>query len=1519
MTQYLLFFVTFLAYSCNLAAWATETPDSRESFCKEWLARFSCGAPPLVENPQKVTYAAGVGFINIFHQQPYILLGCRSQSSEWNIPGGLFEESVDCDLEDSAIRETNEELFIADLDAKIEKSVLKGATSVSVISPHPTESDQLMQFSMFVTTFPPEKLPLINKTLFKHRHKGCEINEFQWFLLTDLLEQMSFLKLGSITQVNYNYVNITSLEGRRRIDLYPELILMLYSLWPNFNASNIPLHFPTNANILNLPFSDWHRYFIRSVLVDSIARDASVLKKKPREKNDARVKVLSSVVWNHQQAMRLIKTRFPNPPPLLHNDNNARKVSPYSQTEGFLKIILSGAYVENDLEGNMRRFFSEHHDPAYRVRFNCPEFSFSGFDPEFQQKVFDIVKAEASTDDFVFYHGLSPETALFHDFLTELYSQLSMESRSTLLRPLSNFLTRFPNISAFLKYFDQEKELLPHLCYNYLPGYQRWGLSSNISFLGNYGNFGSSTFDYFWKGHSESPPPFHQTFFKLCVELGVPLYEIESLSLELSGCFVRTNLISDEEINEQIKGNFGHSKNGRLLQIFVPRDCVNEFAYPSVVRGQPIDFRYPPKGECLHSGNIDGCVKTRDISPLLNLLRENPDGLEEILKLNRTVPEMSGQEQPFREQETSPYRSGFFNTPDAVKYISLIEARNFLGMQDFETQVKTKTYERFPIEPKKQQQRQGEVKNLVRSVLVAAFDSQTSQTSFSFHRLSGLLTTKSSLTEHFSLVPFIRGDQFRTPCFSIAQKEREQLLLCVSIAEGDWEAVQHYFTKNSLEEIDNPILSYTLDKKDETIRVHSLDDGTTASTIRATTLFSTPLKFAFAQEDRMDRIIFELLTLNPKLVNSLIRKYRNSIYLYTPWINNPNSLLIRLAHYFFKNKKPLSALRNALGEPPKDCWNNLESCIFSSYGTPVRKQLCDYALSEGISLSRLSMTLRFSPLHSPSDPESDFLKTVDFVLLQGGENPDVLGAYNRVAFAAASLYGYPRVLANLSSSGHGSSLRDEFGISALGYCAASGRHEVIDFFAKLSLDGISLERKIELMFHSCLMCGTMNILLYLEEKFQIQSNYSTLMTTLNESGRTAYKNLVRGYSSEIVKHLMKYMDLLAYRDKDGNSLLHLSVLSQPVKTIYRKKEKDKFYFTKFLLSIGFNSLEKNKTKKTALWLFSQTSIWKERSDLYFDYLHAFYGFLSQKKGSEHLCEAVNPKNDLPEQSLQEITTALVNNKFQTTTRLELWRKLDSGIPLLNQMIQNEFAQRMNALIAMNAVFTRLGLFTSSPTMVRFIKALKKQKLKALPPARLQKRIPSVYDFTRVAVLQAEENDRKSISNQFDSVYGRSMFIKALLRHDCALELRDKDGLTALSVACGFGMILYVKCLLDANANPLATDNCENNSLFYAIYSNSPDIVELLINDVLAKNPQKYLELVNQENSQGRTPFMEACRIKRLICLNKLLDSEKLFNPLTSSLSLAQTIAPTSAKAVENSSEEAALIPTVLNIYAKDKK
>ncbi len=212
---------------------------------------------------------------------------------------------------------------------------------------------------------------------------------------------------------------------------------------------------------------------------------------------------------------------------------------------------------------------------------------------------------ELAESHYVFYHGQQGIYRLVQDITTELLRLDSSDSFSDFcyIRSPNNFFAEKIDLEQFI----QETEVrFPYgLWDNYQPDLARRLLSVNFSLFANQDIPGSATFEYFLNSES-------------CTDYSVELLLKDFFNDHGFNVKYIPELVETYKIIKQPEGN--------LLQIFIPQDQVDTYAYICQRKGTP--YRTQILAECY---NWD---KNRHIAiaPLLKAYKNNPETCTNIIK-----------------------------------------------------------------------------------------------------------------------------------------------------------------------------------------------------------------------------------------------------------------------------------------------------------------------------------------------------------------------------------------------------------------------------------------------------------------------------------------------------------------------------------------------------------------------------------------------------------------------------------------------------------------------------------------------------------------------------------------------------------------------------------------------------------------------------------------------------------------------------------------------------------------------
>lgn len=172
-------------------------------------------------------------------------------------------------------------------------------------------------------------------------------------------------------------------------------------------------------------------------------------------------------------------------------------------------------------------------------------------------------------DKFVMYHACQSDIWFNYRILSVLRHLLNETPVQTdTLRSLDNFFDQFENAKDLLNYvINFQKD-------NYSKGFQSCGISCNPTFFNNCFINSSSTFDYFFKGRSVSPP-----------------HEIFNI---VRAAFLEFDLDVDSviaEFNEFYQKVIKPNDKGALLQFFLDPTIASDACYVSASRGVPVYYK----------------------------------------------------------------------------------------------------------------------------------------------------------------------------------------------------------------------------------------------------------------------------------------------------------------------------------------------------------------------------------------------------------------------------------------------------------------------------------------------------------------------------------------------------------------------------------------------------------------------------------------------------------------------------------------------------------------------------------------------------------------------------------------------------------------------------------------------------------------------------------------------------------------------------------------------------------------
>jgi|GEM_PF-3847309 len=130
----------------------------------------------------------------------------------------------------------------------------------------------------------------------------------------------------------------------------------------------------------------------------------------------------------------------------------------------------------------------------------------------------------------------------------------------------------------------------------------------------------------------------------------------------------------------------------------------------------------------------------------------------------------------------------------------------------------------------------------------------------------------------------------------------------------------------------------------------------------------------------------------------------------------------------------------------------------------------------------------------------------------------------------------------------------------------------------------------------------------------------------------------------------------------------------------------------------------------------------------------------------------------------------------------------------------------------------------------FLSNLSKDDFEALLNLHKMKTKTKDSNIVNNSVASSEENSKKTqIESLFNAVKSNDTYkIQELLQSSIDINVKDKDGWTALMFAASKNATDSAKILIKAGADLNAKDNCGWTALMDAVHKNSVDIVKLLI-------------------------------------------------------------------------------------------
>lgn len=255
-------------------------------------------------------------------------------------------------------------------------------------------------------------------------------------------------------------------------------------------------------------------------------------------------------------------------------------------------------------------------------------------DWQYYRTIVDTILArekEYCNSYYVFYHGQKSIFRIFQDLLKEIYTFIHIhsslnefeffriwheaEKTFNLQQFIDNEEKKLTNQNSYYQstYDPYYHPPLPHYPPNWndtKPDMIKNMLCVNLSLFGNLTHLGESSFSYFKANSNCAAPDIKPLLIKLFNHFGFNINYLDQL-------LALTTLITTQE--------------GNLLQIFTPKNKVDDYVYVSQDYGTPI--RYPIE----HT--IFDHAKSRHIkiSPILDLYTKNPTLIREFDRLQARI------------------------------------------------------------------------------------------------------------------------------------------------------------------------------------------------------------------------------------------------------------------------------------------------------------------------------------------------------------------------------------------------------------------------------------------------------------------------------------------------------------------------------------------------------------------------------------------------------------------------------------------------------------------------------------------------------------------------------------------------------------------------------------------------------------------------------------------------------------------------------------------------------------------
>ena len=338
--------------------------------------------------------------------------------------------------------------------------------------------------------------------------------------------------------------------------------------------------------------------------------------------------------------------------------------APYTFSQAHMMISL-GLDPESSLnlsvEALVKRFLSHYDDlkPSIRDAF-FEQYSIdkgvwekaiavkSADDKQLNSLICSIMNKEIENKgSYVLYHGCDAKAGFLYDVYSALRRLMVVQAVSkdpqmnvSRLRALDDAFLKFRSADDLINKMRVEENKDGKSLFNYLPGYQEVGLSAQWCLFGSYKYWHNSTFfRYFLEGISTG---------------GVSVEKI------LRNFFQAVGVTDEENLNQLMKyyskfyKDHVDQKDGRLLQIFVPPEIIDEVAYVAETGGYPLELKMDDNSGSSHSP-----------SKIISEAVRDPIAFEEKMKSNRAN---------FKRQAVSS-RKEFTEGKAGLNYMNSVEAR----------------------------------------------------------------------------------------------------------------------------------------------------------------------------------------------------------------------------------------------------------------------------------------------------------------------------------------------------------------------------------------------------------------------------------------------------------------------------------------------------------------------------------------------------------------------------------------------------------------------------------------------------------------------------------------------------------------------------------------------------------------------------------------------------------------------------------------------------------------------------